>query len=384
MICYLCGKELSEKEVLTTEEEKSLTTTHREHILHNAILGRLVSKKILCKKCGNSFSCDDDASFTSLFAPIVSRLENCGAYPRRSTNSVAKTGYLHTSDGKITDTIVAEKDGMIFKIDSKYPDYSIDEATKTVIVKASSCRTKSFKNQLIKEKSELASYTFKAEDYSSSGDHIAYFFSENNPNFNEVFSKGLVKIALEFALDCGVSREDIPLVLTVNTDGSSKVNYSNPQIIPYAPLSSCIDECKYEYSKHLFGNYPYHILSLFDVDNMDSTRSLICYIDLFSTFQYYVLLNKDYGGPSIDKYYGQRLLRKNDDGKDLPPEFDVRSYLIDNKYDPVTFKRTIFDIDTSSNFPTPYLCNGIFIENKDYVVAHTNRLFKQLELFLFG
>lgn len=125
----------------------------------------------------------------------------------------------------------------------------------------------------------------------------------------------MVKIALEFALDCGVSREDIPLVLTVNTDGSAKVNYSNPQIIPYAPLSSCIDECRYEYSKHLFGNYPYHILSLFDVDNMDSTRSLICYIDLFSTFQYYVLLNKDYGGPSIDKYYGQRLLRKKMMGK---------------------------------------------------------------------
>lgn len=82
----------------------------------------------------------------------------------------------------------------------------------------------------------------------------------------------------------------------------------------------------------------------------------------------------------MDKGYYE----KKDDGNDLPPEFDVSSYLIDNKYDPATFKRTIFDIDTSSNFPTPYLCNGMFIEDKDYVVAHTNRLFKQLELFLYG
>ena len=382
MICYLCGKELTEKEVLTIEEEKTLTTTHGEHILHNAILGRLVSKKILCKKCGNSFSCNDDAPFTSLFAPIVERLEEYGAYPRRTSNSVAKTGYLHTSDDKNTDTIVVEKDGMIFKKDNKYPDYSIDEATKTVIVKASSPRTKAFKNQLTKEKPELSSYTFKSEDYSSSGDHIAYFFSENNPDFNNILSKGLIKIALEFALDCGVSREEMPLVLTVNTDGSATVNYSNPQIIPYSP--SCNDECIYEYSKHSFGNYPYHMLSLFDVDNMDSTRSLICYIDLFSTFQYYVLLNRDYKGPSIDKYYGQRILRKKADGKDLTPEFDFRSYLIDNKYDPNIFKRTTFDIDTFSNLPTPYLCNGMFIENKDYVVKHTTRLFNQLELFLWG
>ena len=38
--------------------------------------------------------------------------------------------------------------------------------------------------------------------------------------------------------------------------------------------------------------------------------ALYCYVDLFSTFQYYVLLNGDYKGDEVNETYAQRLFPK--------------------------------------------------------------------------
>ena len=66
MKCYICNRELTSEKNLSEEEKVNLSTTHREHIIHNAILGRLITNNILCKECGSNYSAND-AAFTSLF-----------------------------------------------------------------------------------------------------------------------------------------------------------------------------------------------------------------------------------------------------------------------------------------------------------------------------
>ena len=52
------------------------------------------------------------------------------------------------------------------------------------------------------------------------------------------------------------------------------------------------------------------MLKLFTSKYNDGKTRLYCYLDLFSTFQYYVLLNDDYKGEEISKAYAQRLIPK--------------------------------------------------------------------------
>jgi hypothetical protein len=64
-------------------------------------------------------------------------------------------------------------------------------------------------------------------------------------------------------------------------------------------------------------DYPSHTLILF-TQRVPNTKHLFCYIDLFSTFQFYVLLNKDYSGNDIYLPYYQSTT------KEELPDIDVR------------------------------------------------------------
>src|SRR5690606_8042532 len=50
-------------------------------------------------------------------------------------------------------------------------------------------------------------------------------------------------------------------------------------------------------------------LILYTDDNFENTH-LICYIELFSTFQFYVILNENYIGDKISKSYSQSVLKR--------------------------------------------------------------------------
>ena len=56
--------------------ENNQKVIHEEHILHNALFGKLKSDRILCKTCGSKFGEKEDAEFVKQFAPITVRLSN--------------------------------------------------------------------------------------------------------------------------------------------------------------------------------------------------------------------------------------------------------------------------------------------------------------------
>lgn len=373
--CYLCNRELSTQDFFCSEKEFK-SKTHGEHIIHNAILGRLVSNKILCEECGSSYS-SEDKDFTSLFAAFVSRLEELGAYKRRSTNPVTKDGYLYDPVVGLTSKIVQERNGKIFPKDQANVWYEIDDVNKKVYVCANIQRTKNFKKQFLNTASQYSDYEFVSRDYSSMGKGIATFFSEGNPNFNDSFKKGFVKIALEYALHVGVNRTNMSNVLQIQSDGSAIITYDSVDMIPYYPFDNR-EKC-YENMKWNAGNAPYHMLRLFDIDSPENKRWLVCFVDLFSTFQYYVVLNKNYRGEQISKYYSQRILAKEESGKQLPSEFDYIDYLDDLCFYEEDFRKYTIDCETNNKLPTLFQS----VANKDDLIKYTYSKFEQLRSFLW-
>ena len=383
MKCYICHRELTTQKNLSPEEKINQSTTHGEHIIHNAIFGRLISKNILCEECGSKYSAED-ASFTSLFYPFVKRLQNFDVYSRRSTNSQGIHGYLHTCTGVSNKEVVEKNNGEVYDIVMKCPDYIIDDANKTIAVTAPRERVETFRKQMILKDAKYANFTFISNDYLAQGNHIAYFFSEKKPYFNEYFKKGIVKIALEFAIDNGIDRIHMPNILKKGENGYASVVYDCVDVIPYVPLTE--EEYNYENRKHTLVPFPQHLLRLYSIENPDLTNSLVCYVELFSTFQYFVILNSRYVGPEIDKYYGQRIFKEYDNitKKELSAQFDVNKHLELNLQDPNTFRKVIYDKDTQIFMPNVWLCKGVYYDDIEIVKQYTIKKFKRLELFLWG
>ena len=86
-VCYLCGNDFNENS----------TVDHGEHVIQQAIGGSLVSKGILCKKCGGELSRKIDNPFNAIFEGIATRLD-------------IKKDRKANKSPSIPGTIVSEKD----------------------------------------------------------------------------------------------------------------------------------------------------------------------------------------------------------------------------------------------------------------------------------
>ena len=128
---------------------------------------------------------------------------------------------------------------------------------------------------------------------------------------NQTFYLGIAKIAVDFAAYNGVNGNNLPQLNV--SDNTTKCSFD---IVPYFPLGDLeriLELKRIEIDK----NYPSHILILFTeyitVHSPKTTeikKHLVCYIELFSTFQYYVILNDNYKGESIHKHYIQTVLKQ--------------------------------------------------------------------------
>ncbi|MCH5239445.1 MAG: hypothetical protein J1F38_04420 [Muribaculaceae bacterium] len=119
----------------------------------------------------------------------------------------------------------------------------------------------------------------------------------------------MIKIATEYALHCGLEREVLSEVISIDDKGKAKIEYDKAKLIPFIPTT--LFDKLFEYHRFLFEEgYPSHMLKLFTLKCNDGKTRLYCYLDLFSTFQYYVLLNDDYKGEEISETYAQRLIPK--------------------------------------------------------------------------
>lgn len=309
--CYLCGKELSD------DGDGGTAKRHKEHIIHNGIYGRLKSSTILCEKCGGDYS-KSDAKFVDIFKGFTDLMfdylysKDHGTEKRKRIKA-----YLHPNEGE-----QMEVEYYAGKASPIEPFFVVDDEKKEVMFYANKQRLKEYEKFFIKTYPEYKSYTLIRNDDVTNGAQIGLFFSEKNPEFNVVFKEGIAKIATEFALHSGVDRCEISETLHIQDDGSCVFDATTYNTIPYSMQSAA--EIFVLLAEDIIDvNYPCHRLRLF-VDEYDGQRKLICYIDLFSTFRYYVILNQHYTGEDVSNDYAQRVLALQDkEGNVMPPEFDL-------------------------------------------------------------
>ena len=214
-----------------------------EHIIPNAIGGILKSDQLFCKGCNSNFGSKLDAAFVKNFSFINASVDI--RRDRKNSNTSA-AGYYFADNGELIDCKI-KKDTVSFIEDNKYKSVK--------------------KNEL-----PILLYNVNID--------------------NESFKKGFEKIAFDYALYCGLKVENLEKIF----DKSLNKLIDDFYFIPFVPLNI--------FDEKLEESIPYelkHILRLFSVENY-----LFCYIELFSTFQYYVLLSDSYSGPEVYNDFCQK------------------------------------------------------------------------------
>lgn len=232
-----------------------------EHIIQNALGGLITSTGICCSKCNQVLSSSIDKEFTSIFNPILGNFKNMV----KTNNGNSKPSYTGVAIHKKT-----------FK---KYSVY--------------------LKQNKIVDCPELKK-ELKGDYRKDNLNDLLLLHSDFSLN-NNAFKAGISKIAFNYAIYSGVNYDIVREFLVVEREDKIKISFDNP-VIPFMPLNRFDEywelERKFE---------PYHNLILFSQDNC-----LWCYVDLFNTFQCYVLLSSKWDR-TLNKYnsYMQLLEKKN-------------------------------------------------------------------------
>lgn len=238
------------------------TNKSKEHIIHNAIGGSLVDETIYCKKCNELYGSNQDKQFVQIFAPIIDRIN---IHRSRQTKGTSYKAVASDKNGKIYDVI--RKNRKIVKISNQLGHVQVDKNDLTILY----------------NNFEL--------------DNIA-------------FKRGISKIAFNYAIHCNISADRLERIF----DDSEKELISNPIVIPFFPLSLFDIVMEKQPSKRLF-----HAVRIFNHKNM-----LFAYVELFSTFQQYVLLSEKYDFVrygNIDEGYGNFIeTNEKTDEKILMPK----------------------------------------------------------------
>ena len=220
---------------------KPIEKESREHIIHNALGGLYESVDICCDKCNKTIiSQKIDAPFTKIFNPIICRIENFAKSNNKKSRPSCKGKAKYGN--KIYDVIIKDKKVV------KCPELS-----------------KEMKCDASKLDFEILEYNFELE--------------------NSAFKTGIGKIAFNFALEKGIPFEALKKSVYINKINGEVDNISfGFPVIPFVALNPMDEYLELETSMEL-----YHNLILFSQGNM-----LWCYVDLFNTFQYYVLLSNEW------------------------------------------------------------------------------------------
>jgi len=246
---------------------KLIIERSREHIIQNAIGGLYESEDICCSKCNNYLSKFIDVPFVNTFNPIISRIEK-----------LAKTNNTKSQPSCMGRAI---HDGEIYNVTIKNSKVvACPELSKKLRCDAS------------KLDFEIISYDFPIE--------------------NVPFRNGIAKIAFNFALEKGICVDVLKKGLDVQEkdDKIKNISFEYP-VIPFVALNPMDKYIELDTDMEL-----YHNLILFNQSNL-----LWCYVDLFNTFQYYVLLSDEWDKDvSVSETYLQ-LLQKIDR---TAPELHIR------------------------------------------------------------
>lgn len=267
-ICYLTGNIIREKDHPIEDDRKSL-----EHILPNALGGRLKSHYVLTHKANQRLNDEIDKEFNKIFSSFVTRLE-----VGRDREGSPHVKALH----KEYQTETNFKDGRYFP---RKPFYVKEKKT----IYADSKKTGlNYKKHLIKNGEISADEVVNIMDDLAGELHIPFELG------NDIFKKGVGKIAAGFATLKGVSRSNLKDIIDLQ-----KNNFVDRVLLfPYIPETD--SEVFFENNIHKSDHFPVHAIVLC---GSKSAKFLYCYVELFSAFQFYVLLDADYDGDDVYESY---------------------------------------------------------------------------------
>lgn len=293
--CYICGKEL-------TKSNKS-----EEHIIPNAIGGKLKSNKLICKDCNNKLGNDTDYKLTKQL-DFFSNFLN-----------------IERERGKPNDIIFEEKntkekyrrkpDGTFVPKESiKFEKKCKDDGSITFHIRARN------KKDIQKTVNELIS----SKKYKITDENIMDNISYENYQPNEMYQSfqfggndiklALYKIIINFFLYKGGDKKHI--ISIINDLKKKEINH-------YVKLIS-LDNA--DIKKNLIP----HILY---IEGNDKEHILYSYINFFGVVQYIILINRTYTGPNIKYTYCYDFIsNKEVDIFKINFGFDY-SKILEDKYD---------------------------------------------------
>lgn len=272
MNCIYCGKEIINTKRPHGDKNYSKVYRSSEHVIQNAIGGKLESEKICCDRCNFHIEELVDKEFCEIFSPIISHINNFRK--TNNSNSAPKySGYALYNNGN--ENIIISAD-VIKKSKLKQSSELIEIEKKN-----GTCEL----NKRLKEKINRSKVLFSD-------------FKLNNV----AFKKGISKIAYNYAIYLGINPKKISNACKITLDEEYKEIssiYFNTEVIPFYPGNKLDTFIELNTDVSLF-----HNLILYRYG-----RELWCYVELFNTFQYYVLLSKDFKNEedTLYKIYGQEF-----------------------------------------------------------------------------
>lgn len=295
-ICYLRGVELKKKIKQVAEDDGELPGNigepkvkakqvaedddeSLEHILPNALGGTIKSKNILSHKANQDLNDAIDKHFAKIFELFTLRL---GIDKDRKTSP---QGVLAFHENYQRD--------VVFKGGRFYPKTPFYDPEEKIIYAGSQKIGENYRTHLLSKNVISENDDVAICDDVAGNIHIPFQLD------NTIFKKGIAKIAAGYASFNGIPRANLRDVINL----SGNEFWDQLAIAPSVPLTTThsIFEAEIYRSKH----YPAHILMLY---GSKKERFLYCYVELFSTFQYYILLDQDYGGEDIRRQYVYDLM----------------------------------------------------------------------------
>ncbi|MCW2293114.1 hypothetical protein M2262_003164 [Pseudomonas sp. BIGb0408] len=281
-----------------------------EHIIPNAIGGKLKSKNILSHAGNQKLNEDIDKEFVKVFSSFSLRL---------AANNDRKTKPSMDAFHKDHGVKVIFREGKFFPVSPFF-----DENSGRIYAH-------SLKNAENYRKHLISQGKIQPNDEIKLADDMAGEMEKPFGFDNKNFKQGMAKIAVGFAALKGLSREQLTDVL----DCENRAFADKILFVPSMPTSPSEQFFEINITKSSY--YPCHALTLCGHQGI-----LFCHVELFSAFQCYIVLNSAYRGDDIFETYTYDLL----DGQEISRDDYIAS---------VTLPPHLPNIKNMRKLPPPYL-----------------------------
>jgi hypothetical protein len=313
--CYLCQQDLIPQK-----------TESKEHIIPNALGGRLLSKKLLCIHCNSTLGSSIDADLANQFNSIAAML-----------NIIRDDGTPKAFDAQM------EGGGEKYKIEPggkpRLLKPEIERDTSTIKIKADS--VEQIKTILEREQKRgrylnlnlnIDNIINKIKEYIEDGKLSTERYLNEPLTFDMQpggvgFWRAICKIATNFYIFSGEDNQHI----------SHLIPYIKCGIQP-SRLYAYFFNRDNLFPRYLEADLIIHSLYL---KSEPATKSIYMLIELFSTFQFVVLLSDKYNGQEFKHLYSYNVLERKylDVNYNLEISLDEINQALSGKFDDLIFSK---------------------------------------------